>query len=544
MGGAVPFSALEGMLGIARREQILATEPPPMGKRVLLAGLFHETHTFLEGTTGLAEFSRRTQDELLDAAGDGSPLSGVLEVAQPCRWDVRPVLDLRATPSAIVDDAVFADFWSALAAAYERERGGGGGGGSSGVDGIFLVLHGAMACTGCRDIEGEIVDRIRRLPGAGDVPICGVLDLHGNLSRRTVEQTQGLIAYRMNPHVDARQAAVDAALLLDRILTSGRQPVSVFESCPLLLPPTATGTDDEPMKTLEALAREAERDVMGLAAVNVFAGYSFADTHETGVSFSAITFGDPERARERLRQLRRYAMTQRERARLVDRPLAEAIPQVRDCIERGQTPIAIVEPADNIGGGAPGDGPTILRALVENRLENSAVVLNDPEAIAALSDLPIGGTRRIAVGGKVSRLTDPPLALDVRLVSRSDGRFELEDRQSHLASMCGTRIEMGPCAVVRTGDSKSGGVTILLTSKKTPPFDLGQLRSQGIEPERLSVIGVKAAVAHRRAYDRIVKASFTVATPGPCSSDLRSLPYQHVRRPIEPLDHVPDDLSC
>jgi microcystin degradation protein MlrC len=506
-----------------------------MAKRVVLAGLFHETHTFLEGTTGLAEFSRRSGDELLDAAGDGSPLSGVLEVARSCRWDIRPVLDLRATPSAIVDDAVFAHFWSAFAAAYERERGGG-------VDGIFLVLHGAMACPGCRDVEGELVDRIRRLPGAAEVPLCGVLDLHGNLSRRTIEQSQGLIAYRMNPHADARQAAVDAALLLDRILTSGRRPVSVFESCPLLLPPTATGTDDEPMKTLEALAREAERDLRDLAAVNVFAGYSFADTYESGVSFSAVTFGDPAAARERLGQLRRYAIAERKRARLVDRPLAETMPQVRDCIARGQTPIALVEPADNIGGGAPGDGPTILRALVENRIENSAVVLNDPEAIAALNDLPIGGTRRIAVGGKASRLTDPPLALDVTLVSRSDGRFVLEDRQSHLASMCGTRIEMGPCAVVRTGSSGGGGITILLTSKKTPPFDLGQLRSQGIEPEQLSVIGVKAAVAHRRAYDRVVKASFTVATPGPCCSDLRSLPYRHVRRPIEPFDDLPDNF--
>jgi microcystin degradation protein MlrC len=52
------------------------------------------------------------------------------------------------------------------------------------------------------------------------------------------------------------------------------------------------------------------------------------------------------------------------------------------------------------------------------------------------------------------------------------------------------------------------------------------------------VIGVKAAVAHRRAYDRVVKASFTVATPGPCSSDLRGFPYQHVRRPIVPLDDI------
>jgi microcystin degradation protein MlrC len=497
-----------------------------MPKRVLLAGLFHETHTFLDGTTVFADFAVRRGDELFDAAGDGSPLSGVLEVAASCGWDVRPVIDLRATPSAIVDDAVFTFFWDECSTAYERGR-------TGGLDGIFLVLHGAMVCRSVRDVEGELIDRIRSLPEARDLPICGVLDLHGNLSRRTIEQTQGLIAYRMNPHADARQAAVDAALLMDRILTCGRQPQSVFESCPAMLPPTATGTVDEPMRTLEALARQAEREDAELVAVNVFAGYSFADTHDTGLSFSAVTFGDPARARRCLRRLRDYALANRQQAHVVDLPLAECVPRILKCVARKQTPIALVEPADNIGGGAPGDAPTILRVLMENQIEGAAVVLNDPAAVQSLADLAVGGSRKVRVGGKASRFTDPPLELDVTLVSRSDGRFELEDRESHLASMYGVRIDMGPCAVVR-----SAGVTVLLTSKKTPPFDLGQLRSQGIAPETLSVIGVKAAVAHRRAYDGVTKASFTVATPGPCGSDLRRFPYKHVRRPIDPLDDI------
>ena len=71
---------------------------------------------------------------------------------------------------------------------------------------------------------------------------------------------------------------------------------------------------------------------------------------------------------------------------------------------------------------------------------------------------------------------------------------------------------------------------VVLTERKTPPFDLGQFRSQGIVPEELSVIGVKAAVAHRRAYDKIAAHMFWVDTPGPCSSNLKSLPYEHLQR--------------
>jgi len=495
-----------------------------MPKRVLLAGLFHETHTFLDGTTTRDDFAVRSGDRLFDAAGDGSPLSGVLEVAASCAWDVLPAVDLRAMPSAVVKDDVFEFFWQQFASAFHRQR-------AEGIAGIFLVLHGAMVCQTVPDVEGALIERIRALPGAEELPLCGVLDLHGNISRRTIERSQGFIAYRTNPHMDARQAAMDGASLLDRILTTGRQPTALFESSPLMWPPTGTATADEPMRGLEALAREMERENPEIAAVNVMAGFSFADTHETGVSFSAVTFGDVERARRGLRKLRAYALAHCEEGNVVPPPLEEVLPQVLDRIARGQTPVALVEPADNIGGGAPGDAPTVLRALLAHRVDRAAVVINDPSAVAALADVPLGGSKRLSIGGKGSRFTDPPLTLDVQLLSRSDGRFELEDRQSHLASMSGVQIEMGPCAVVR-----QDGVTILLTTRKTPPFDLGQLRSQGIEPEMLNVIGIKAAVAHRRAYDRITKCSFTVSTPGPCSGDLTSFPFRHVRRPLFPLD--------
>jgi microcystin degradation protein MlrC len=112
--------------------------------------------------------------------------------------------------------------------------------------------------------------------------------------------------------------------------------------------------------------------------------------------------------------------------------------------------------------------------------------------------------------------------LDVLFTSRSDGRFMLEDSKSHLAAWQGLAVDMGPCAVVC-----HQAITILLTSRKTPPFDLSQLRSQGIEPTTLSIIGVKAAVAHRRAYDPIARASYTVRTTGPCCAPAISM---HCRR--------------
>ncbi|WP_447407608.1 hypothetical protein, partial [Clostridium perfringens] len=54
--------------------------------------------------------------------------------------------------------------------------------------------------------------------------------------------------------------------------------------------------------------------------------------------------------------------------------------------------------------------------------------------------------------------------------------------------------------------------------------------------ETLKAIGVKAAVAHRRAYDGIAKGSFTVATPGPCTSRIETLPFKQLRPGVFPTD--------
>jgi microcystin degradation protein MlrC len=191
-----------------------------------------------------------------------------------------------------------------------------------------------------------------------------------------------------------------------------------------------------------------------------------------------------------------------------------------------------VEPADNIGGGGPGDCTAILRAFLRHKVRNAAVAIADSAAVESLRDARPGERRHLSIGGKGSALDEGPIEVDATFVSRSDGRFTVEDRNSHFVAAQGVNIEMGPSAVVTVGD----GVTILLTSRKTAPNDLGQFRSQGIIPENLSFIGVKAAVAHRRAYDKIAAASYTVTTPGPCTSDLTQLPYRRVRRPVFPLD--------
>ena len=75
-------------------------------KRVLMAGLFHETHTFLEGHTRLEDCEVLCGAQMLNSRGDSSPLGGALEVAGQCGWEILPAIDLRAMPGPLVEDGV------------------------------------------------------------------------------------------------------------------------------------------------------------------------------------------------------------------------------------------------------------------------------------------------------------------------------------------------------------------------------------------------------------------------------------------------------
>lgn len=470
----------------------------PVMPRILIAGLFHETHTFLDGVTPLADFQSRRGDEMLACKGDASPLGGVLELADEFGWEMIPAADYRAQPSATVADEVIEAFWQDVAPVAEK----------GGYDAIYLVLHGAMASQTILDVEGEILRRLRAIT---KVPIFGVFDLHANFSPAMAELADCFVGYRENPHTDAREAGLIAARLLQRCFATGQRPRMQLKQPGLLWPPTGTGTANDPMLSLEAMARQFEHEDESLWSMSIVAGFSFADTPDTGVSFVACTTSDAtpqlEALAQRARELSHLGQITDPSA---DEVLAKLKPQ-----PAGLT--VLVEPSDNIGGGAPGDCTGLLRALIRHGIENAAICINDPQSVRALE----AGARKIKLGGKGSRLDAGPLELDVELIALNDGRFELEDKNSHLASMCGDVFDMGRCAVV-----KHAGLTILITSVKTPPFDLGQWHSQGIAVENLSVVAVKAAVAHRRAYDKIAARMLWVDTPGPCSSNLKALPYK------------------
>ena len=385
--------------------------------KVFLAGLFHETHSFTDDRTELSDFIIHRGQALLNRIGDGSQIDGFLSTAAREGWDVVPSANYLCGASGMVEHGVFETFWDDIKPVLVHAIDGG-------LDGIFLSLHGAMVTTQLEDPDGELLERIRTIPGAANLPIFGVLDLHATLTCKMGSLSDGLVCYRQCPHDDTYETAVRAAELLARCLQTGVRPRQQILVTPIVWPPTGTGTRDGGMHALEAAARRLEREIPGILAVNVIGGYSYADVHDAGLAFSVVSEGDDGSAKAALEELAGIAWDVR----------AQGIPKehdldsvVRGFVPGGKGPVLLVEPADNIGGGAPGDGTEVMRALLKYDIAGAGVVIADAIAVAALQPLAIGERMTLDIGGKGSRLDPGPVRLEVELVSRSNGRFELED---------------------------------------------------------------------------------------------------------------------
>jgi microcystin degradation protein MlrC len=490
-------------------------------KRVAIGGIVHETHCFAEPGTGLADFRQQglyEGDGILEAmAGTRAGIGGMIAGAAAHGWDVQPTLYGTAMPGGIVTDEAYQFMLRGLLDRLAAARP---------LDGVLLALHGAMVAESQLDAESDILEHVRALVGP-DVPIVVELDMHGNIGPRTVELADVLVAFDTNPHIDPHARGVEAAAILDRLLRGQIRPTAAIARPPLLLAPQATGTADLPLRAVHQRAAEMEAED-AVVCVCVMGGFAYADTPFTGASLIVTTDGDQALAARYAGELADLLMRHRDAA--LPQLLAPDAAVARALAMPGG-PIILVDSADNIGGGTPGDGTDALRALLAADVPESAVVLADREAVAACWDAGSGATLTLRVGGKVDRWHGDPVQVAGVVRALSDGIFACELPDNHFAAFYGDTIHMG-----RTAWLQVRGVNVVLTERKTPPFDLAQLRGVGVIPERQKLIVVKSAVAYRAAYMPIAAGVVEMDTAGLCSANLARFPYRHLRRPIFPLD--------
>ncbi len=489
--------------------------------RVAIGGILHETHTFMQQPTTLADFEMGSlcRGEALsrEMGGTRSGIGGMLEGASARGWQLLPTLYATAMPAGTVTGDAYQALLGEL---LDRTQA------ALPLDGLLLALHGAMVAENELDVEADIVAQMREILGA-ETPIVVLLDMHGNISPSLVAAADTLLAYDSNPHIDTHARGVEAVDVMDRLLRREVVPTAAYARPALLLPPQSTGTDDEPLSLAHARRTEMEAEAAVLC-IAVMAGFAYADTPYCGASVIVTTDNQPRLARQYARELSDLLRDQRAAALPRSLPPSEAVAQAAQ-IENG--PVILVDSADNIGGGTPGDGTDALAAMLAQNTQDAVITLADAEAAAVCCKAGKGATVTLDLGGKADNWHGEPVRVTGYVQALSDGVFKPELPDNHFAAFYGDEVQMGSCAWLRVG-----GVNILLSERKTPPMDLAQLRHIGIMPEAQRMIVVKSAVAYRAAYLPIAAAVIEMDTAGLCSANLARFPYRHLKRPVFPLD--------
>jgi microcystin degradation protein MlrC len=475
-----------------------------------LAGLWHETNTFAPGQTMIADFEafQIARGNVLDDAfrGTGTELGGALAAAETLDTTIVPLVFAGCLPSGTVAleafEAIADEIVDAARAAPH-------------LDGVVVCLHGAMVVEGIGSPEAELLERLRT--SLGSTPIGATLDLHGNIEQRLADVADVLVAYTTYPHVDMAERGGEALELVVRMAREGRRPASHLEKLPLLTPPQVQDTADEPMCSVMARIATLKAEP-GVWTASALPGFPFSDVDRLG--FTVYVAAD-QRATERARELATHVWERRSEFTSTLLDPAEAVQLART----DPGPVVLVDVADNVGGGSPGDGTALLRAMIENKASGGLVVLWDPECIDHLYSGD-GEAGTIEVGGRSSTKLGPPVVVSGTV--RRHGHVVYRRTGSY---MRGQRVDMGRVATIEAPE-----VTIVATENRVVPFEDDHLRVLGLEPRAFRMIVAKGAIAWKAAFGEYAARVIYTRTPGPCPGDLRQLDFTARPAPLYPLE--------
>ncbi|BBK41531.1 microcystinase C [Allostella vacuolata] len=491
--------------------------------KIVVAAFSHETNSFSPVPTTLDRFGVGSGPYFGPAARAasekiGMPIAAFIRLAEAAGATVVTPVAARCSPSAPVDAAAYETICGAILDAVRE-----------GCDAVLLDLHGAMIAEQADDGEGELLGRIRALrPG---LPIGVALDFHTNLTAAMVDNATVAVGYRTYPHLDMYETGERAGRLFLDALAGRVRPVMAWGNAPMLPHTLKQDTNDEPMRGLMVLAAAAENEP-GILAVTMFAGFPLADTAGAGLSVLVVADGDRARAEAVRDRLLAAAWAVREGLVYRGRPLADSVAEAARLADGpGRGPVLLIDHADNCNSGGTLDSMSVVAEAIRQGLDDVAVApVCDPDAVAALLAAGVGATVTIDIGGKMACPTlaeqPAPLRLTGTVGAVSDGLLTVTG-----PVFTGTLVNMGPS--VRFD---AGGVSLVVTSRRIEPYDLGVFQSLGIEPAERRFLILKSRIQYKPTFVPIARGVVECDGVGVASSDYSLFRFQRLRRPIYPID--------
>jgi microcystin degradation protein MlrC len=492
--------------------------------RVALGCFAQESHSFSPISGSWEHFSKNELARgtaLIDEyTGTGTELGGILNVL--AKDEVVPLLAARANASAgAMEKHVFEAICDEL---LQRLRD------VLPVDGVLLVLHGAMIAEYNDDASGVVLARVRELIGP-DTPLIATLDLHANVTRQMIASADALVGYHTYPHVDMSQTGQRAARLIQRIHAGLIKPHMTFKKIPMALPGETTQTTDGAYGDVVRQAQAYIRDKADVIDISVFSVQPWLDVAEMGSSIVVVTDDRPDIA-ENIACTLADAFWVRRHELLPDLPDAEEA--VAAAFASENTPVILADSADAPTSGAPGDSTTVLRILIEKPPQKPCLLnIVDAHAVQQMAAAGIGMSVTVDLGASKAPDFYSSVSVEGRVRLLSDGEFTHKGPGMH-----GLKMYRGLTGVLQVGVCLS----IVVMERPCWQWDAELYRSVGLAPEDAQLVMVKSPAAFRASYEPFAGDIIVCDTKGVCSPDLTAFPFERVPRPFFPLDDF--DWDC
>jgi microcystin degradation protein MlrC len=393
------------------------------------------------------------------------------------------------------------------------------------LDGLLLMLHGACAAEGIDDVEGEQAELCRQIVGP-DVTIALGLDHHANVTHKMIDNVDLVAGHRTQPHDHVDTGNVTTAMLL-KVLSQKIRPTTAWRKIPLLSHQEQFFTDRVPMKTWFDRARAIEAEYPKVLQASNYPMQPWLNVAEGGWATVVCTDNDQALAERLADELADLAWSLRDKfqehiAVTVDDAVRQA-----DAAPKGL--VILSDTGDTVFGGSSGDSNLILESMLRVGIKGKALVpMIAPKAVATLHAAGEGATVTLNLGGEIAQQFFTPI--EVTGVVR-----RLSDKPLPVASFRSGVVNMGKAAIFEVGK-----VTLLLTELRGAGGNLPELyEAHGVDVAEYQMAVMKTATAFHR-FDRFRSAVIRVDTKGPGQSDIFTLPWTRLPRPIYPLERFTD----
>ena len=484
--------------------------------RFALAGFNHETNTFHSIPTEYENFEKSVMlrgEEINKLYETPSSVGGFYQASRDLDFEIVPLMFAQTGPLGTITSDAFERILGEILDLIEN---------NGPFDAILLDLHGAAVSEEFHDMDGEITRRIRNLVGP-EIPVGINLDMHANVSKKMVDNTDITTVYQTTPHLDADERGYHCAELIYKTVKKEITPVQSIETPPLIINIVNHNTNEEPMKSILQESKKLHSD-NEVVSVSVAEGYPYSDIEKTGMSFIVITDNNKNKAKDFSKKIAKYAWNKRYEMNSSELSIEEGL---KKAVTIKSKPVVLMDAGDNIGGGSSADSTHILHKAREIGISGILQTLYDPDSVEECIG-KIGSSITLKVGGKSDDMHGEPIEVTGTIKKYFEGEFEDLGR-THGG---GRYFDAGDTIVLETEDEN----TLILTSKRVGNTSIELYYSLGLNPINYPIIIAKGVMSPRPAFEPIASKIIILDSPGVTAANLKNFSFSKRRKPMFPFE--------